>query len=54
MPSPKEGWHSGSAIWMKAKFNQMPGVVHVSEGFENGHAGPAGANQQKVTVSTIS
>ena len=38
MPSPKEGWHSGSAIWMKAKFNQMPGVVHVSEGFENGHA----------------
>lgn len=38
MPSPKEGWHNGSAVWMRAKHNQMPGVIHVCEGFENGHA----------------
>ena len=38
MPSPKLGWHNGAAVWMKAKFNQMPKVLHISEGIENGHA----------------
>lgn len=38
MPAPKEGWQNGSAVWMRPKFNQMSGVLHVCEGIETGHA----------------
>lgn len=38
MPAPELGWHNGAAVWMKASSNDMPDVLHLSEGIENGHA----------------
>ena len=36
MPSPKHNWHTGSAVRLKPKFDQMSGVEHVCEGGETG------------------
>ena len=36
MPTPVNNWHRGSAVRLKPKFEQTPGIEHVCEGAETG------------------